>query len=73
MTSSLASNGATVLSTTDHYALHYASCEPKILSMIITEEQSVLVCTKEMIGNTPLHYAILAYRVSESITQSSRM
>ena len=60
VTSSLASNGGTVLSTTDRYgmnALHYASCEPKLLSMLIREQQSV--CTKEMIENIPLHYASL--------------
>ena len=66
MTSSLASNGDTMLSTTDQYglnALHYASCEPKILTMIIaviTKENSSLFNTKDLIlGNTPLHYAVL--------------
>ena len=52
-----------MLNTTDRYgmnAFHYASCEPKILSMIITEEHSALVNTKDMIGNTPLHFAVLA-------------
>ena len=67
MTSSLASNEDTMLSTTDQYgmnALHYASCEPKILTMIIaviTKENTSLFNTKDRIlGNTPLHYAVLA-------------
>ena len=67
VTSLLASNGARVLSTTDRYgmnALHYASCEPKPLRMIIaviTKENTALFNTKDLIlGNTSLHYAILA-------------
>ena len=67
VTSSLASNEDTMLSTTDQYgmnALHYASCEPKILTMIIaviTKENTSLFNTKDRIlGNTPLHYAVLA-------------
>ena len=67
VTSLLASNGAKVLSTTDQCginALHYASCVPKILTMIIaviTKENTSLFNTKDRIlGNTPLHYAVLA-------------
>ena len=67
VSSSLASNGVTLLSTTDQFgmnALHYASCEPKILRMIIaliTGECIALFNTKDQIlGNTPLHYAVLA-------------
>ena len=67
VTSLLASDGATMISKTDRYgmnALHYASCEPKILRMIIaviTKENTALFNTKELIlGNTPLHYAVLA-------------
>ena len=66
VTTALASHGATVLSKTDWYRmspLHYASCEPKILSMtmsIITDENKALVNSKDTFGNTPLHYAVLA-------------
>ena len=67
VTSLLDSNGAKVISKTDWYgmnALHYASREPKILTMIIamtTKENSSLFNTKDQIlGNTPLHYAVLA-------------
>ena len=67
VTSSLATNGAKVISKTDWYgmnALHYASHEPKILTMIIamiTKENSSLFNTKDRIlGNSPLHYAVLA-------------
>ena len=66
VTTALASHGATVLSKTDWYRmspLHYASCEPKILSMtmsIITDEKKALVNSKDTFGNTPLHYAVLA-------------
>ena len=64
---SLASGGDAMLSKTDRYgmnSLHYASCKPKILTMIIaviTKETTALFNTKDRIlGNTPLHYAVLA-------------
>ena len=66
VTSSLASSGATMLSKSNQYGmnpLHYASCEPRILTMIIaviTVENTAMFNTKDRIlGNTPLHYAVL--------------
>ena len=73
VTSSLARNGDTMISITDRYgmnALHYASRKPKILRMIIAvirKENTALFNTKDlMLGNTPLHYAVLA-RCTESV------
>ena len=53
VTSSLTSSGATMINTSDKYGvnpLHYASCEPKILNMIIaviTKENTALLNTKD--------------------------
>ena len=67
--SALDSNGQSILGTTDRYgtaAIHYAACEPNVLSMIIgrvgninTGEFNVLNVGDKR-GNTVLHHCIMS-------------
>ena len=65
----LETNGPSILVTTDFHgttAMHYATLEPNVLSVILKRYGKLLNITDSM-GNTPLHHSI-KYECIESVT-----